>query len=154
MVPRGGGWISCDIMPSPSREYQFWNPWTEMSTTSPYQGQAPIIYRTVIFYPKDKDSHPTFQWLHTFPRIITHHPQKGHPSHPVWSLGKPNKIWMELAQSNHCVLRKCPKIDPIMLILDKLNMLIYRHIFAHFRNQTNKIEERKIYGLYKMKYNR
>ena len=131
MAPRGGGWISCDIRPSPSPEYQFLNPWTEMSTTSPYQGQAPIIYRTVIFYPKDKDSHPTFQWLHTFPRIITHLQRR--VTHPVWSLGNPNKIRMELAQSNHWVLGKCQKIDPIMLILEKFNMSISRHIFADMR---------------------
>ena len=61
---------------------------------------------------------------------------------------------MELAQSNHWVLRKCQKIDPIMLILEKFNMSISRHIFADMRidgstgstlpDQTNKIEEQKI----------
>ena len=113
------------------------------------------------------DSHPAsgytplLGWSPTFPRMVTYPFQNDHPPFQQCSPilhgmvnKKPNKIWMELAQSNHCELRKCPKIDPIMLILDKLNMSLSRHIFADMRidgstgstlpDQTNKIQERKI----------
>ena len=42
-------------------------------------------------------------------------------------LGKPEKIQIELAQSDHCVLRKRPKSDHLV---DKLNMSISRNIFG------------------------
>ena len=135
-------------MPSPSLEFYF-----EIHGTTyqpPFQGQAPIIHLS-----QGKSPH--------FP-MMTHFSQDNHSSSTEGSpispnmvtreLGKPNKIQMELAKSNHCVLRKCPKIDPIMLILDKLNMSLSRHIFADMRidgstgstlpDQTNKIEEQKI----------